>query len=77
MQGHMRNKPADESERLFRVLGDFGDYDLVLAGVHENVVAQVQYLACSSTGYIIFQAHCISLSHFSQESQPHCTVQGA
>jgi len=41
MQGHTKAKPAEESERLFRLLGDFGDYELVLAGVHENVVAQV------------------------------------
>ena len=40
LQGQVRAKATDESERLFRMLGDFGDYELVLSGVHENMLSQ-------------------------------------
>jgi hypothetical protein len=40
LQGHTKAKASDESERLFRMLGDFGDHELVLSGMHENVLSQ-------------------------------------
>ena len=40
VQGQRRGKSEQGAERMFTMLGDFGDHELVLAGMHENVLSQ-------------------------------------
>ena len=37
-QDLLRNKGKESHEKMYRMLGDFGDHELVLSGVHHNML---------------------------------------
>lgn len=40
MQKAGRKKSTEDTENLYRSLGDFGDHELVLSGVHQNMLTR-------------------------------------
>ncbi|RMZ52707.1 hypothetical protein APUTEX25_000826 [Auxenochlorella protothecoides] len=53
--GRASEAPAARQSRLLTLLQDFGEHDLVLSGVHENLLSLRYFdLACSRTAWALF-----------------------